>query len=814
MAAFAPDVEAVALTMNPRSFWQYLTLLLASLLLFLPPMAAAPNRWMDFGVHMKLAEAMPAQKTAASHVLFHAAYRLVREAAPQLDKPPAATIAIMIFVLPLPLILFWLLKRAAAGSIPDWLTGALALSLTIVSPITFGAKFTMEGFINPTLYPSPTFLALRLFVVPVSLLALRVSDGKGPDNRNQRLWFLLFTMSLVLMSTLAKPSYSLALLPGCCLYALYRRWQRHAVDWALLTLGICLPGMLIIGLQFLLTFVNIDDGSSVAFGFLGYQQSLMAGWRLPFMFLQSFIFPLVALWLYRREARRDLYLMFSWLIFGVSVFIAYMFYEEGHRLRHANMMTTKPSRAIRPDVRVAGVSAAAACERRAHGHRRAERHGLAAVAARLALRSGVRGTCAGGHRLLLAVHGRLVGKVLRTGRVLQAGANAGQWRVYVILLLASALIFTPIMRVATSRSRDFRDHIRFAEKLPATTSAASHVLFHATYRAIQAVAPDDTAKSRIALLAILLYMLPLPLMTHWLLRREAGGAFPDWLTAALALCLTVMAPIALEADSDMTGYINPILYHNPTTMALRLFVVPLSLLSLRIFEVRDYASLNQRVWLILLAASLTMLSTLAKQSYSMALIPGLGAMALVFALRRKPVDWRLLVFGFCLPGLSLLALQFLLSYYGFADGSSIAPGFLTYLRLKLPDWQIALRFLLSLAFPLGVCLLHRGAARQDRYLTLCWVVFGVSLILGYGFYEDGPRAWHGNLMWSSYSAGFALMYASLALVLRQHGIEGRLGERRGWFGGRLSRATAIALLLLLLHTLSGLAYYWRFMQIW
>ena len=78
-------------------------------------------------------------------------------------------------------------------------------------------------------------------------------------------------------------------------------------------------------------------------------------------------------------------------------------------------------------------------------------------------------------------------------------------------------------------------------------------------------------------------------------------------------------------------------------------------------------------------------------------------------------------------------------------------------------------------------------------------------------YESGPRKWHGNFLWTSYNGIFLLMFASILFLLEQY-----VRELRHGYGSiqalnlRFSRRFAVALLLLGLHLLSGIAYYWRF----
>ena len=386
---------------------------------------------------------------------------------------------------------------------------------------------------------------------------------------------------------------------------------------------------------------------------------------------------------------------------------------------------------------------------------------------------------------------------------------------YFALLCLGALVSVPVMRRATSELIDFRDHIQMAEDFPETVTHVTHALFHGTYRFVAAVALGDTAPSRSAMIAILVFMTPLPLILFWLLKRAAAGSLSDWLLGALAIGLTIMSPITLGvgANQYMQGYINSVVYHNPTLLALRVFVVPLSLLALRVFDGGEYRNANQQRFILLLTLALMMAATQAKPSYTIVLLPGCVLLALYRKLRGKSVDFALLVFGICAPGLILLLLQYTLSYVNYQDGSQIAFGFLTYLRLQHDDLQVIFGLALSLVFPLGVCWLYRDEARQNLYMGMSRLILALSLVLGYGFYEAGPRAWHGNLMWSSYAAMNALMFASLALVLKRHAIEQRLGVS-GWRirHFRFSRRFAICMLLFGMHVISGCAYWWRFLQ--
>ena len=207
------------------------------------------------------------------------------------------------------------------------------------------------------------------------------------------------------------------------------------------------------------------------------------------------------------------------------------------------------------------------------------------------------------------------------------------------------------------------------------------------------LAPQDAA-----LAAILLVMVPVPLIAFALFRRRVGHLLLDGALAAFALGLAVISPITIWTDEFMVGYLNQIVYHNPTSITLRLFVIPVSILAFRIFQNRPYRSLNHRVYHLLLCAVLVILLILAKPSFALALLPGCCFFAFWRTLRRGHVDWILLAFGVFLLAALMLGLQVMLSYVAIDNGTSIEFGFLTFMKLYLPTWRIPIQLLLSIVW--------------------------------------------------------------------------------------------------------------------
>ena len=347
---------------------------------------------------------------------------------------------------------------------------------------------------------------------------------------------------------------------------------------------------------------------------------------------------------------------------------------------------------------------------------------------------------------------------------------------------------------------------------PEQIRPASHVLFHAIFLLVHRLLPH-VADPHAAVLAILPVMMPLPLLIFAMFKKSASNSLPDSVLMALSLGLTIMSPITIWTNAWMIGYINPIVYHNPTTIAVRLFVIPLSLFALRVFSGDPWRSANHRVYTLLLCAALLLLATLAKPSFTMALIPGCCAFAVWHWLKRRPIDWALLAFGICLPAVLMIGLQYLITYVSFEENTSIAIGFLTFMSHWIPVWRIPIQLLLSLVFPLGILLLYPAEALRNLYLKMSWTIFAAATAFTYLFYEVGPTFTHGNFLWISYSAVFLLMFASTKFLIEQHTRDYRNGlSALQLFGLRFSRTTAIGILLFGLHVLSGIAYYMRYLE--
>ena len=395
----------------------------------------------------------------------------------------------------------------------------------------------------------------------------------------------------------------------------------------------------------------------------------------------------------------------------------------------------------------------------------------------------------------------------------------GKYKSIIVILALHFMLVTPAMWIALTKSVDFELHYRGAIELPGPTTALpfqlSHVLFHAVIKIFQQLSPAFS-RDAVLFLSILTFMQLLPVIIFLLLKRSARTRLPEVALIALTLGLIIAAPVTFWYDNKhMIGYINSMVYHNPTFLALRLFVIPLSLLSLWVVNSRNYPDLNNRLFYVLLAAVIMMLATLSKPSYTIVMLPGLILFALWQRLKMRAVDWKYFIWGLCIPGAFIVAIEYIVTFAsGQEHGGTISFGFLTWLTHYVPAWRIPFQTALSLVFPIGVYLLYFAEARKSLYLNFSWTVFGIALLLVYCLYQDGIGFKAGDFVWSSYSAIFVLMFASLKFLIEQYAGEKDASFRESRAGLRSKTRTRIALFLFSMHVLFGLVYYLRFMEAW
>jgi hypothetical protein len=229
-------------------------------------------------------------------------------------------------------VLRWCAPTAAAQH-PNWLLLA-GLTLLLVGPITL---FTLvnnnlyTGYFPPAnVYHNPTTLALKPFAL-ATVAAVAVFLGP-PASSNIRLgrWSLLLA-ALVILMTLAKPSYTICLVPALLLLvALDAGLRRSGRAWlAVAVIGVA--GILVLAWQYWLVYGQ--PGSNLIFyPFLMVRDPEAIAWL---KFSMSIAFPAGVAVFYFRRVRENIAFRLGWLCFAISC-LYYFLLAEGARTDHNN----------------------------------------------------------------------------------------------------------------------------------------------------------------------------------------------------------------------------------------------------------------------------------------------------------------------------------------------------------------------------------------------------------------------------------------------------------------------------------------------
>lgn len=291
----------------------------------------------DYTQHTLFALQMTAEgQTDLSHFLYQL---MVISVAPLLPNIVyAAWFVVMFFsVLTVPIVYRMIQQAYPAHGRFAVITPLLTVGLLIAGPILLidpGEGNTYFSYVWINVYHNPTILVLK----PLALLVfLRVAPALiSPPSISPQAW--LTTTALVVLCLLAKPNYLMSLVPALVLVVGWRLWRRQPVNVPLLGLGIILPTVAILGVQYLLTFGTSEDGIAIApFAMLrGHEWTEVP--VLALALVLSMLFPLAVLAGYWQDARRDSVLGLCWLAFAAGLAQMYLLVETGSRAAHGNFL--------------------------------------------------------------------------------------------------------------------------------------------------------------------------------------------------------------------------------------------------------------------------------------------------------------------------------------------------------------------------------------------------------------------------------------------------------------------------------------------
>ncbi|MGD8458128.1 MAG: hypothetical protein PVF83_17260 [Anaerolineales bacterium] len=318
-------------------------LVILLILIFAPVFYIGRNSG-DFGTAAARAKRLAdGGQLESPHFLYQILIIVIHSIFPFIGFYSSGVIAVMIAFIVFGVVLYCYL-RPSMGEGQSYssstITGLFVLVLMLFAPITL---FTLKsrdvyfGYISPTIYHNATYNLLKPFTLILFIISFRIFNW-DINKKNKGTTFLL--ISLVLLSAITKPSYLICFLPALGIFAIHRYFLKQKVDWKLLFFGVMIPGAIILGIQYFITYIPgielIDyPGSGIKFRPF-YVMSHWSSWLFP-KFLLSIFFPLCVYISYYKEAKQNTELSLSWLTFFFGAFYTYMF-AEAKRPYHANFL--------------------------------------------------------------------------------------------------------------------------------------------------------------------------------------------------------------------------------------------------------------------------------------------------------------------------------------------------------------------------------------------------------------------------------------------------------------------------------------------
>lgn len=143
---------------------------------------------------------------------------------------------------------------------------------------------------------------------------------------------------LMALSVLIKPNFALVFLPAASVYAafnIFPNFNLETLKVSVLHLAIVFTPTVLILLASYIQFSNVEGVSiGVAPGYVWeyFQKNIIGA------IISAILFPLIVILLYPKKAFGSPYIVFPWIYYLVSLFIFYVFFEEGSRAMHANFV--------------------------------------------------------------------------------------------------------------------------------------------------------------------------------------------------------------------------------------------------------------------------------------------------------------------------------------------------------------------------------------------------------------------------------------------------------------------------------------------
>jgi len=201
------------------------------------------------------------------------------------------------------------------------------LIIFIIGPayIPFISKFIIAGTGGPNIWNNVTLITVKPFAILTIFFTVL-----GLEKKDIR-YYVLGAASL-LISIFAKPSFVIAFLPALALFVMFKKiYEKENLMYVS---GLFLISVSALAYQFLHTFGEGEGKSKIIFSFLGVWSPATSSVLLSIVL--ALLFPLLYTLFNFKDAKKNDYLILTWILTFISIAYAALLAEDGPRFYHGN----------------------------------------------------------------------------------------------------------------------------------------------------------------------------------------------------------------------------------------------------------------------------------------------------------------------------------------------------------------------------------------------------------------------------------------------------------------------------------------------
>lgn len=331
----------MTISRKTKSSWKDYIVLLSLIVVFFSPVFATHSFLIplhvdtDFEDHNNWAADIRNGRDVPDYVLAHAMWQITLAALNLFAGIPfntASLISAILYVFLTAIILIcWLIPVWKERRIHRAWLYALIMGMLVAAPVSllwFEDRLMYFGYIGITSYHNPTIIVLRPLALLQFIYAFLCFQPSGLTPRN-----IMLAGVISALATFAKPSFAICILPATGILSMILLAKKQYIDIKGLILGIIVPTVFVLAVQYLATYHESDSEGIL---FLPFEvMSKYSKFLLP-KFILSILFPLAVLFFHYKDTFSDSRMRLAWLIFAFGMIYTYFFAESGYRMVHGN----------------------------------------------------------------------------------------------------------------------------------------------------------------------------------------------------------------------------------------------------------------------------------------------------------------------------------------------------------------------------------------------------------------------------------------------------------------------------------------------